>query len=184
MPSNEAFEVFFQKIIQERPKTSLQDIYKLLYQAEFGPGHAIPSQEVAKERLQAEIKQLTSEEINRSGESILEELSPGSSYVRINLRPYIKNKCSEERLVEEFFHASFKKAGSESRFREVISILERAITTGKIKLGAKGEEDTYIFEMAQKLTIPQVSHSKAYKNSYSPSYRVVLKEDGEKLCKL
>jgi hypothetical protein len=156
--------------LERYPKMTIQDIYKLIYQAAMGPEHLLKDKKIAYEKLRDEINKLN---IHFS-QPILEEIDPLDQIVRLNLVPFKENQGNPERLMEAFYQTAVTfKASTENLktyFTEIILMAE------EINLSFKTNEIQTFFRMIQKCNFPPMHHSKRYKKAYQPSYRLVLKK--------
>src|SRR5262245_30942035 len=78
------------------PELEMLDVYKLLHQAVFGPGHAIPSQKAAREWLEREFGLLHPDKAR----ILLESVHPTGEIVRLHLRPYLAAKGNPGKLLD------------------------------------------------------------------------------------
>lgn len=139
-----------------------QDIIKFLYQGEFGCGHLIPDLGDAHERFCAEWL-----EANLCDE-IFEPL--GDGFCRINLGG-AKAAGLPMYVVLRMFFASAGVVGSKDGLTEKLQNAVEIAKDGTLPVDyqtLKTEVEHYI-----KIGMPMLSHSAAYRNAYSPSYRVV-----------
>ena len=80
---------------QRYPMLRAQDIYKLVHQGVFGPGHIIASAAAARRTLEGEMTALKGkdQELKAKGqnpdEELIEPIDPDERLVRVNLRPLI-----------------------------------------------------------------------------------------------
>lgn len=173
---------FVEVRLEKRPKTTLQDIYKAFYQAEFGTEHSISDKDAVRKYFEEEVISIKKDSFNAPEEVLTEELSPDSSFVRVNLRPYIKKGCSLDRLFKAFLAASSKETNTKEQFKARMLFILKLASQKKIKISEIGDLDGQINGFLQESKPPAVSHSKVYKNEYHPSYRVVLETDAKNIC--
>lgn len=153
------------------PKSDIQDVFKLLYQAEFGCGHLVRNYENNFEMLKKEWENTAiSEE-----EDLVEDI--GNGYVRINIsaakrecisidlfqRVFIKSSLKQDGIIENFLHSisEFKNICMENGYIESCHEIDNMII--------KWENDNY----------PIFSHTEKYREEYKPAYRVVLRKYAE-----
>ena len=129
------------------PLMEPQDVYKLLYQGEFGSGHAITSKFQALERLLNEME-FTNLNIYQD---LYEEVS--DNIIRVNLAPYKLYKLDPYYLFDAFIDTSNTIKGNDSLFLE------------KLK---QANIDSY--------NVGAVHHSKTYVDNYHPHYRIISKK--------
>jgi hypothetical protein len=158
------------KQTEKHPLMEIRDIYKLIYQAAMGPGHAISNEQKAREWLETEINQLEPFE----DESMIEEINEAKGLVRVNLRPYIKEKRNETELLHAFIETanSFKQDLNE--LKEIWKSAEYLSEKGLIRF--KKAEMKDFFMTAEEGGFPAIHHSDSYRQAYKPAYRVVLKK--------
>ena len=148
--------------MEKYPLSTPQDVVKLLYQSEFGPGHAVRDREAAREWLYSELESVDQEE----GE-LTEPI--GGGYARAYLSRLSANGVSPDELLEAFI-ASAEPAGS----REGFAALIRALEFEELPLDMsafRAYAESYIA-----LGCPAVHHSPVYREAYSPAYRVIRPE--------
>lgn len=147
---------------EKYPESTPQDVIKLLYQSEFGPGHAVRDAAAAREWLYSELEGVVQEE----GE-LMEPI--GGGYARAHLSRLRANGVSPEALLNAFI-ASAEPAGSKEDFAALIRALEsEELPLDMIAFRAFAED--YIA-----LGCPAVHHSPVYRAAYFPAYRVIRPE--------
>lgn len=128
---------------QKYPKMQDQDLYKLLYQSEFGTGHSIENSKIALTRLQNEINQLTASNTKDLYEYISNDI------IRINLETYKYYNLDINNLFNAFVLLSYK-TGDNDKFIYKLNEFN-------IPFVSKGP----------------VHHSEIYNQVYNPHYRIV-----------
>ncbi|MGQ9921084.1 MAG: hypothetical protein ACUVRZ_07105 [Desulfobacca sp.] len=166
---------------------TLADIYKCLYQGEFGIGHSISSPAMFRELLERELR--------RSGpatpEPLLESVAPLDAILRVNIRPYallfpqdLPQAC--QLLVEVCLASSQRVKGRPERFLATLAAFGEFNRAG----GLQAEGRIFIFPpeqvvnflqqvrdfLDQQGSLPVLSHSAVYRRYNAPSYRVVSRE--------
>src|SRR5258708_12981546 len=101
--ADENVEVLIRTHIQRYSEIDILDIYKLLHQAIFGPGHAIKSIKPAREWLEREAAIL---EPGPPDQPLVENIHPEQQIVRVHLRPYLAVGGSLGRLLDAFVQSS------------------------------------------------------------------------------
>ena len=147
------------------PYMEPQDAVKLLYQAEFGPGHSIVDEKKALTDLKNEMAGLG----EAPGEKMYESI--GNGLCRWNLRPCVSQGIPAEDIARLFVDTARTVRGDKRRFQQSLRLLEEM---------AEGEEtpfealalDVYLMGYQEK-KCPAVHHSAAYNAAYHPAYRVV-----------
>ncbi|MDR2561916.1 MAG: hypothetical protein LBC63_09135 [Holophagales bacterium] len=152
--------------IASHPLATASDIYKLLHQSVFGPGHIIQSADSAREYLQKEMKSLGP---TIQGEKLHDEL--GDGMVRVNLRPYRDSKKPMDALLRAMIETANSNTGAP---RHMADKLDKAC-----KFLMKQQKNSLakeLRELGEKLAAqgyPASHHSEVYRNAYQPAYRIV-----------
>ncbi|MBM3200546.1 hypothetical protein FJZ53_06410 [Candidatus Woesearchaeota archaeon] len=157
-----------QRILEEQFKrykdVQIQDVYKLLYQAAFGPEHMIT--DGTAKRFYEEFERTEPKE-----GLLVEWISPIDYTCRINLGPYKLQGGSKEALFEWFYESAISKKKSIASFNlmwNTFKELNKEFKYFKLKDVEKFEKK-YLCQDP----LPAVHHSKKYMKSNKPSYLVV-----------
>ena len=147
------------------------DAYKLLYQGVLGPEHLIASPEAFAGRLWAEYGML---EPGQS-EPLWEPVRPDGALGRVNLRPFQAKGGDVERLIAACLEAGGRIWGSPAELQAAwatfveLCRVERwpafplpAVLALSERLAAEG--------------FPPIHHSAAYRQAYSPAYRLAARK--------
>ena len=145
--------------IEKYPLMRIQDVYKLVYQHEFGCAHAVTDPESAREWLHREYRAVRQEDA-----PLYEDV--GGGYVRVNLSALDANGVSPDELLE-WFVKSAGPAGDKEEFARILRELPNLCSCFD-----SGEMTAFFEEMAAKY-FPSVHHSEAFREAYHPAYRVV-----------
>lgn len=137
-----------------------QDAYKLVYQAACGPAHAITDPDSARTWLEKEVQTLH----DPYPEPIFDPISPDGSLVRVHLAPYLADGGDLETFLHAFLRTSREIVPD---FEKLEGYLTAALNTFPCLKSFK--------ETLQAQGYPAVHHSEAYRTTYKPAYRVVLK---------
>jgi hypothetical protein len=157
------------------PEFGLPDLYKLIYQAWLGPGHAIPSRDGASAYLRLEWSAL-----GRAGPEhddihkppVIEVLSEGAPFVRVHLRPYRDAGGSMEELLEAFLRSASVPPDPEGFARDWARVRE-LVVAGALALTQAEYE---LFDRtARSAGYPALHHSRVYQVRARLAYRVVAK---------
>ncbi len=151
---------------QRYPALEPQDIYKLLYQAVFGPEHSIDNLQAAEKRLYLEILHLP---ITPTTTPLLEPLS--TKLCRVNLRPFMHQGGDVRRLwhlVRETVR--LYTPGTLDDLQRTWKIF---LTTPWAQRYAAAVLERFWLHMATE-HFPAVHHSRAYTAAYAPHYRIIL----------
>jgi len=150
---------------EHRPLLRAVDVYKLLYQGIFGVGHILG--EGAFERLEAEARGLKMDE--HPEEPLVEPVSVDGSMVRVNLRPYIRLGLP----LDELFSAmkETEPVNDAGEFIRTWNIFKELVREGRLRFDL--DEINELNRGLDREHIPPRHHSQAYRDAYTPSYRVV-----------
>ena len=141
------------------------DAVKLIYQNEFGGGHLIRDEQACLRYLRQEYDSIT----KYPDMPLCEEI--GSGIVRVHLAAVRPQDL--EQLGHVFVRSAASHTGSMERFLQKLEVLRLMTGRGIFSFGLQ-ELECYLSEY-RKAGCPAVSHSEAYRKSYDPAYRVVLK---------
>lgn len=168
--NSRALADFLRHCIETHPESGVQDIYKTLYQEEFGVGHLIGSREAALQYLQRERATLDTTVL---GETLLEPCGPDSMQWRVNLRPYFRAGGSDSALVDAMIASAHSATGRRARFLKTWEKTGVLLTReGWPALAAPYRDFTRRMRAAN---WPAVHHSPEYARSYKPAYRVLAR---------
>ncbi|MEA4816279.1 MAG: hypothetical protein VB120_05415 [Lachnospiraceae bacterium] len=149
------------------PLMQPDDAVKLVFQSEFGGGHIIEDEAKSLEFLEKEL-----EEIKEASEAPFEDI--GCGILRFNLKSGVALAVSPNIINKVFVMSSDEIKGDMDSFSNKLSLLE--FLAGKGIFGFSKEEVSVYVQEYKKKGCPPVSHSKAYKEAYSPAYRVLKSE--------
>ena len=182
-PSSEiaAYSAFLLAYRDRYPRSLGRDYYKLIHQSVFGVGHLIASRQGARDYLDRETSGLEIGPVDGSPvEPLLEPLDPAGSMVRVNLRPFVASVRSSGRtedldgLIDAMMETARTVRGDPSLFDSRFGALQALVSTGAIALDEA--EIAALERRARDQHYPVVHHSDAYRQAYSPAYRVVLRK--------
>ncbi len=147
------------------------DAVKLIYQATFGPGHMVPDEDTAYERILSEYDRCRHDEVHMYTESLGEttRIYLNSEYTEAELRIISKMFFASA----AYFNKSYDSADEarKTEFESRLGILEEMCRGGKFSFTSAALE-SYLKSYCA-AGFPVVSHSDTYRNAYSPAYRVV-----------
>ena len=165
-----------------------RDIYKLVHQSVFGPGHIIASAAGARRALKDELAALEVQSKKSKGQSQTEpEFEPidaDGKLVRVNLRPLLEEvkgqKAKAKRqnrgradtgwLVEALVESARRVKGDPDQMRRRLTAAVRWCRTN---LPLQAVELAGIAVEARAVGFPALHHSPTYKRAYRPAYRVI-----------
>ncbi len=151
------------------PLLQARDIYKLVHQGVFGPGHIIENEQQARRALAGEFEDIARrccfQEVERS-----EPLDPGGELVRVNLESLRNVADAVERLLPVLVETARKVRGTPElmgrRLDEALAWCVRELP----------EQSGVLARMAEPPPeggYPVLHHSRVYRTAYRPAYRVV-----------
>jgi hypothetical protein len=152
--------------LSARPQATAADVYKLLHQSVFGPGHIISSRDSARDYLQKEMAGLGPA---RTGEKMLDNIGEGMT--RVNLRPFRDSGGSVESLLDAMIETANSNVG-----RPMTMAAKVAAAVELLKNKGKEGLANDLAELGEKYATkgwPALRHSEDYRKAYTPSYRVV-----------
>lgn len=144
------------------PHLQFQDLVKLIYQNEFGPGHLVPSEADSLNRLQAECASLNGKETR------FEDI--GNGLCRLHLAEDLDIELTT--LNRMFVHTANTVTGTMQSFQDKLSVLLACCQKNLLPF-TEAEAEAWLSKYRDQ-GYPLVSHSAAYRAAYSPAYRVVL----------
>jgi hypothetical protein len=162
--------------LQQYPESSLQDIYKSFFQDEFGPGHMLSDTSGAWQYFEYELSGMTT-----SGNYAADPCGAGKNFYRVPLDLVKDGIISDSSLFNAFMESasSFKLPDIESwkkKWDEILSTIERT----NLNLPGFAEDKQALEEMLSRGETA-VHHSRKYEELYKPHYRIVGKEQWERL---
>ena len=163
--------VAFGEHLEAHPLAAAEDLYKFLYQAVFGPGHAVPSREAAVAYLERELEGLGPPP---DGEARCEALGGVPGLVRVNLRPFVADGGDAAALADDFVATANDPRGSADLMDQVLGLAVRWLSCA-----GRGELAPDLEALATKMAeegYPAIHHSEIYREAYRPAYRVVSAE--------
>ena len=165
-----------------------QDIYKLVHQGVFGPGHSIASAAHARRTLREEMAALEvpspKSKVRSQSEPEFEPIEPGGRLVRVNLRPMLgmrdeggKGKVREGRADAEWLANALVESGRRVKGEpeQMKRRLAAAVRWCRKNLPRQAAELERMAARAAESGYPALHHSPAYSRAYRPAYRVVLR---------
>lgn len=150
------------------PSAQPQDMVKLVYQNEFGPGHLITDGKAAIERFMAELEAVEPNEDIAPFDNI------GNGMARVNLAALPQGYTPAKVISDFMFTAQTYRSGTIESFLGKLEILKAAAKSMMFLFSY--EAFCEYLEGYIAAGCPMVSHTNAYKEAYRPAYRVVRKD--------
>jgi len=149
------------------PRMQPDDVYKLVYQGIMGPGHLGNDTTQIANYLKDELNSIESSE----DEGLFEDITPDSSYIRINLKRFKYENLDPALLVKIIAQSADIPKRARSRLVKVWSNICQEVENGTIPLNktAFRQFDQFV----KKNDYPVIHHSPEYIQEYQPAYRVV-----------
>jgi hypothetical protein len=162
------------------PQMQIADIYKLLHQAAFGPGHLVANKKTAREWLEHEAGR-----VSPSVEGLLaESVHPDAQIVRLHLRPYLALGGEIKPLLEAFARSAEQVRGDVALLAGWWRIFESLCCAGALCADICEQREAALFGRARaQEQWPAVHHSPAYHAVYQPVYRVLTASEAATLCR-
>jgi hypothetical protein len=155
---------------RDAPEMRIEDAYKWLFQATLGGEHAVQDDAGPRAWLEAEWKRLGPWD---GVEPRFVRLTPDSSLIRVNLRPYKATGGDCEMLLAVFVASARRFRADKARF--LTTWRELGTRLAKNPVGAlSSKEWKRLDRECGALGYPAVHHSSSYEAARRPAYRVVL----------
>ncbi|MCX7731557.1 MAG: hypothetical protein N2248_00095 [candidate division WOR-3 bacterium] len=145
------------------PLLRAEDIYKLIYQGVFGPGHPGADREGVAEGVRAELARLR----RCFPVEPFEPVDPEGLLVRLNLRAVAGSRVKEQMLVEAVLTTIREFVPGPDR---LLPRLEQARAWCEEHLPAEADR---LSRLIEEMPEPPV-HSGLYRRVYQPAYRLIL----------
>jgi hypothetical protein len=158
---------FIQAQKRKYPEMQIQDLYKLVYQATFGPAHLGTDSTQVLHYLELELADIQS----AADESLTTPISPNGQMLRVNLKKFKSMNGKPTVLVTGIVLSATENWSSSTDFLSIWTQIRQLIQEEKTgftiaELGA--------FENSTDITkLPVLHHSEAYQSAYKPAYRVL-----------
>lgn len=165
--------------LERYPEAALLDVYKLLFQATYGPGHLIPNRKTAQQWLEAEMNLAGSE----PGRALIENIHPQGEIVRLYLQPYQALGGKIKPLMDAFVHSAEQVQGDPAVMAQRWQTFEAMCKTDPICTARFSLREAVILgHVRAGENWPAAPHSPVYHRAYRPHYRVLTRPEAEKLC--
>jgi len=152
------------------PRMQLLDVYKLLHQAALGNSHIMGTAEQIQRLLREETAALG----DGPAEPIWEAISPDSRLARVHLRSYLAAGYDLADLAGACLGTPTVCAPAPEKLTRFCACLGDLATEGILPFD-KQEVVTCMDEIAEE-GYPAVHHTRVFRDTYKPAYRVVAIE--------
>ena len=152
--------------LNKYPEMRIADVYKLLYHACMGAGHAISNRGAAEDWLLEEWGSIT----ENPDEKLYENISLHHPIFRINLRPAKARNIAPSEILDSFIKCGNEFPKNPAVFRNLWEIVSKKIRAGTIALPGADKIDEFD-ELVRDNEYPAMHHSREYAERYRPAYR-------------
>ncbi|NDJ75434.1 MAG: hypothetical protein GYB65_04170 [Chloroflexi bacterium] len=157
----------------------IADVYKLLHQATFGPGHLIKGRKAALEWLEEEAVR---REPNPQ-EPLVENIHPTGEIVRFHIRAYLMHRTDVNWLLDAFIRSAAQVEGDPETMALRWQVFVDLCQPGNRCADDMPLREVRLFGRARAAEHwPAVHHSPYFQRAYVPSYRVLTRHEAETLC--
>ena len=150
------------------PLMRAEDVYKLVHQAVFGPGHILADPEAAREELEDDLIRARA---GREGpQEDTDPLDPQGRLIRVHLQPLARLGNAAELLLPVMVETARTVRGSAAKMEEWLGEAEVWC------MGALPEEHGRLGRVVERFPGAghrPLHHSAIYRAAYRPAYRVV-----------
>lgn len=154
------------------PDMQLQDWYKLFHQAAMGNRHLGVEDSVIYNYMLEELNRLDPSE----NEALVEYITPDSSMVRLNLRPFKAQSGSPAQLFEAMKGTWDRVVPAPAQLERWGALLASLAASDTENYPFTGEQVNAFFSEQQAAGFPAMHHSGTYSDAYAPAYRVLRRE--------
>lgn len=168
---HENVKIAVQRIMNDYPQSTLQDIYKSFFQEKFGPEHIISDTIAAKKYLLTELNRT---DIDTA--VVLEPTGVNGNYIRVGLGAIKSGKVD----VTIYLSAFIRSANASDRstvkqwadeWNEILSVIE---TMDVVIANYEVDRETINKVLRQGRYV--MHHSQQYRDAYNPHYRIIAKD--------
>jgi hypothetical protein len=156
---------------QEKGNVQVQDVYKLLYQANLGVEHILGDSAAVTRDLLEELASLDSAS---RGEELVERISTDDEIVRVNLRPFKVLNISPSLLVDCLWRSARETHPDTTAFLRQWKEFQNLVKERQLSFSPSDAE--HWAEMIHRQGIRAIHHSAAYSSANHPAYRVVRRK--------
>jgi hypothetical protein len=163
-----SFLDILQAQIKKHPLMQVQDVYKLIYQSAFGNSHILLDPGRARNNLDRELAGVRARDM-----PLLENISPDSSLVRVNLCAFRFRRLDGDLLFTAMLQSAGRSMGAQERFRERWHDFVKMVELDKLPFKPGRVKAFGTRHLAEPR---EMHHSEIYRINYDPHYRVVRRE--------
>lgn len=167
-PNSDPFQQLIQAQLHLYPEMEIQDAYKFLHQAAMGNRHLGVDDSLIYNYLTEELNNIEAS----ANEPMVEYISPDSSVVRLNLRPFKASGGSTDVLFSSMKATWDAVEPAPDMLSEYGKTL--AAMAGNTPFHAGDIEQYFADKEAE--GFPAVHHSERYLQHYAPAYRILLQQ--------
>jgi hypothetical protein len=166
-PEEPCWENLVVSHLRRYPELQLEDLYKLLYQATLGNGHAIADSAEVAEWLNKDL----ADSVQNTFEIMIDTLGSCGRFARIHLYAYVKSGRKPENIIRTFMKTGAEYPPDSDAFFCALSVVRKMSANGKLPWETSGTS-RFLMEQA-KNNYPAVHHSAKFNSKYHPHYRVI-----------
>lgn len=167
--ANRNWHIILQEHLTKYPAMQLEDVYKLIFQATYGPAHLGKDRNAIHQALKTELDTLIPKD-----EPLFEFISPDRRFVRLNLKSYKYHHGNLDSLVEIVYQSAQLHYYSMTELEKRWQLVGELINLEKLPF-ARTQYDSLSHSLIEKGYAP-IHHSAIYSQTYQPAYRVIAWE--------
>ena len=176
----DAVKALIQTHVARYPALSVTDVYRLLHQAVFGVGTRIPNRKTAREWLDHEVSLVAPDPTGL----LVESVHPAGEVVRLYLPAYCAAGGSINALLDAYIKASEAPPGNAAQMVAWWAIFAQMVApTAPLADRFEARVVALTGRMRATESWAALAHSPAYIEYYRPFYRVLTRDQAEKLLK-
>jgi hypothetical protein len=164
--------------LERYPLLRAEDVYKLVHQSVFGPGHIIEDETQARQALADEFAELGRRCCMQATDA-LEPLDPENRLVRVNLAPLRETPEALNRLVEVLVATAAETKGTPE---QAGARMAEAVGWCRVHLADQQEPLAKLVAESALEDWPPRHHSRVFQTAYRPAYRVVSLERWQRVA--
>lgn len=165
-------ERFVHEQLEKYPEARLQDLYKSCFQDYMGAEHIVTDMESVRSYIGKELEQV---DTGSTCSCYYEPCGIGGRYVRVDLRAVRDGLITEPVLADAFFRSASSGHSSVRKWRRMWKKIVGKIDRMNLNLPDYVQDKNRIDSLLAEGKYA-TSHSRIYRETYSPHYRIVKKE--------